>query len=254
MYMKMIHKNISRQCLRKLQLSIMCIACAVFLAGCGANSKYLRRIQQFEEGVQNPSTVEELKDAIRKYQSRVEDVINAETQVGQWYRILAVRYIENEMYDKALETLEQAISYYPANHNLYYYVGVSAGYMAKASLDFQAQGTTSERDRYFALAESAYLRSVELNPRFTRGLYGLAILYVYELDRPEAAIPLLVQALDADAGNTEIMFVLATAYYLTGAYEESVAVYDKIIQITPSDEKKRNAEENKKFVLDAMYE
>jgi tetratricopeptide (TPR) repeat protein len=226
----------------------------MFFAGCGVNSKYLRRIQRIEEGIETPSSIEELNDAIAAYQRRIEDVINAESQVGVWYKILAVRYIDNEMYGKALETLEEAVAYYPSNPNLYYYIGVSAGYMAKAALDFSALGNSSERDRYYDLAESAYLRAIELNPRYTRALYGLAILYVHELEQPAAAIPYLVRALDIDTRNSEIMFVLGAAYYMTGEYEQAVAIFDRIIATTSSDEKKRDAEENKKLVLDAMYE
>ena len=49
------------------------------------------------------------------------------------------------------------------------------------------------------------------------------------------------------------MFVLARAYYVEGRYDEAVNLYDRIISLTKSEAKKKNAEENKKIVLDASY-
>ena len=109
--------------------------------------------------------------------------------------MLATRYLDAKMYGEALKTFQTAIQYYPANQNLFYYVGVCAGYMAKASLDFNASGGTSaEKFNYLKLAESAYLRAIELEPRYVRSLYGLGVLYVFELDQCEKAIPYLETA------------------------------------------------------------
>ena len=49
------------------------------------------------------------------------------------------------------------------------------------------------------------------------------------------------------------MFVLARAYYVTGRYDEAVSLYDRIISTTKSDEKKKEAEANKRIVLDTSY-
>ena len=110
-----------------------------------------------EENVGSPVTVEELKDSIKKYQSRAMDVQLANSQVGIWYKILGTRYLDSKMYGEALKAFQSAIQYYPENQNLYYYVALCAGYMAKASLDFNATGSTSaEKFNYLKLAESAY--------------------------------------------------------------------------------------------------
>ena len=49
------------------------------------------------------------------------------------------------------------------------------------------------------------------------------------------------------------MFLLANAYYQTFEFEKAMAVYDKIISTTTSDEKKAQAEANKRQVLEAAY-
>lgn len=230
-------------------------ACVVVISlfSCGPNTKTIRRMQMIEEHVDNPTTVEELTDAIGKYQARIEDVLNADIRVGMWYKILAIRYLDTRMYGKALENFRTAIEYYPTNQNLYYYVGVCAGYMAKASLDYEATGKSSERGRYLELAESAYLRAIELEPRYARALYGLSILYVFELDEPAKAIPLLELFMDVESTDYDAMFVLARAYYATGEFERSVAMYDKILSTSKNEKRRSEAEANKAIVLQEGY-
>lgn len=234
-------------------LILLCFV-VVLLSSCGGvNKKTLKRMQMMEEGVEKVTTTEELENAIQKYERRVEEMIVAQEQIGVWYKMLATRYLEQKMYGEALGALEKAIQYYPANQNLFYYVGVSAGYMANASLDFRATNKT-DRDSYLLLAESGYLRAIELQPSYVRALYGLAVLYTFEMNQPAKAIPLVEKLLTIETKHIDGMFVLARAYYMTYSYEEAVAVYDKIINTSTSKENREKAEENKKVVLDAMYQ
>lgn len=226
---------------------------AIILCGCSKSNKTIIRMQKLEENVGTPTKEHELKEAIKKYQDRVADVQLANAQVGIWYKMLATRYLDAKMYGEALKNYQIAIQYYPANQNLYYYVGVCAGYMAKSALDYNATGSSDEKYNYLKLAESAYLRAIELEPRYVRSLYGLGVLYVFELDECEKAVPYLERALNVETKNTDIMFVLARAYYVTGRYDEAVSLYDRIISTTKSDEKKKEAEANKRIVLDTSY-
>lgn len=239
--------------MRNLYAGIAVVLSVVLFVSCGPDTKTIRRMQQIEEGVDNPTSIEELTTAIGKYRNRVEDIINAENRIGMWYKILAIRYLDGGLYGKALENFRMAIEYYPTNQNLYYYVGVCAGYLAKASLDFDATGSTSERDRYYRLAESAYLRAIELEPRYVRALYGLSILYVFELDEAAKAIPHLELIMDIETADINAMFVLARAYYSTGDIDRSVAMYDAIIKKGKDPKQVADAEENKATVLNSAY-
>lgn len=235
------------------KLLLFCVM-SVFLCGCSqVSTKSVIRMQKLEEGVQSPTTEAELKEAIEKYQKRILDIQLADAQIGIWYKILATRYLDAKMYGEALKNFQIAIQYYPVNQNLYYYVGVCAGYMAHAALDYNATGSTQERYNYLKLAESAYLLAIELEPRYVRALYGLGILYVFELDECAKAIPYLQRALEIEVRNTDIMFVLARAHYVEGEYDKAVELYDRIISTTKSEQKKSEAEANKKIVLDTSY-
>lgn len=229
------------------------LTCLFLFSSCGVSNKRIIRMQKMEEGVGSPTTIEELKTAIEKYDARIADLQLSQTQVGIWYKILGTRYLDNKMYGEALKAFQSALQYYPDNQNLYYYVGICAGYMSHTALDYNATGNMEQKYNYLKLAETAYLRAIEIEPRYSRALYALSVLYVYELDEPAKAIPYLEKVLDIEKKHTDAMFVLARAYYSTYEFDKAVEMYDKIISVTTSDKKKADAEANKKIVLDASY-
>lgn len=233
--------------------SAFCAVFSLLIFSCGVSNKTVMRHQKLEENVSNPTTVEELKDAIKKYQDRVADIQLANSQIGIWYKILGTRYVDQKMYGEALKCFEEALKYYPDNQNLYYYVGVCAGYMSHAAMDFNASGSSEVRYNYLKLAEDAYLRAIQIEDRYSRALYGLGVLYEFELDESEKAIEYLEKAVSIDSKNIDAMFVLARAYYSNSDFEKSVEMYDKIIATTKSEEKKATARENKRAVLNASY-
>lgn len=229
------------------------LTCLFLFSSCGVSNKRIIRMQKMEEGVGSPTTIEELKNAIEKYDARIADLQLSQTQVGIWYKILGTRYLDNKMYGEALKAFQSALQYYPDNQNLYYYVGICAGYMSHTALDYNATGNMEQKYNYLKLAETAYLRAIEIEPRYSRALYALSVLYVYELDEPAKAIPYLEKVLDIEKKHTDAMFILARAYYSTYEFDKAIEMYDKIISVTTSDKKKADAEANKKIVLDASY-
>ena len=214
--------------------------------GLGTNAKTIKRMQALEEGVSSPTTEAELK-------ARVEDMVQANQQIGIWYKMLGSRYLDNQMYGEALEAFRKATTYYPANPNLYYYVAVCAGYMANQALDYAATGSTAQKFNYLKLAESAYLQALKLDDKYARALYGIGVLYVFELDEPGKAIPYLETLAEIEKKNVDGLFLLANAYYQTYEYERAVEIYDRIITTTTSSEKKAQAEANKRQVLETAY-
>ena len=204
----------------------------------------IRRLQELEEGVSNPNTEAELKDAIRKYEKRVDDIIIAEGRIGIWYKILGSRYMDQKMYKKALKAFQSALEYYPENPNLFYQTGLAASLTAKNSLDFELTGTDIEKKRYFDLAASAYNRALEIDPKHAKAVYALSVLYIFELNRPAEAIPILEKIAEWEKKPIDHLFLLGTAYYMTGENEKAIAVYERIIEISSSAEKKAKAESN----------
>ncbi len=235
-------------------LAASCLAVVLF-SSCSPSYNSVKRMQKLEEGVSNPTTKEELEDALKKYEARAMDLVSTEAQSGMWYKILGTRYLDEAMYRKAYEAFQKALMYYPDNANLYYYVAICAGYIANSELDFGATGAieVAERANYLKLSESAYLRALEIDPRYYRAMYGIGVLYVFELDQPNDAIPYLERFLETQKRDSDAMFVLARAYYQTYQFDKAVVLYDQIISLNPNAEKTAEAKANKKIVLDAQY-
>ncbi|NLC92585.1 MAG: tetratricopeptide repeat protein [Treponema sp.] len=235
------------------KIILVSVLSGLLFISCGVSNKSIIRQQKMEEGVSNPTTIEDLKDAISKYQERVADIQLANSQIGIWYKIVGTKYLDNKMYGEALKSFEKALEYYPDNQNLYYYVGVCAGYMSHAALDFGGTGSNTEKMNYLRLAEESYIRAISIEDTYVRALYGLGVLYVFELDESDKAIPYLEKLLTIDKKHIDAMFVLARAYYSTFDFDKSIAMYDKIIENSKSEEVLTNAQNNKKIVLDAAY-
>ena len=80
----------------------VCMAVVLF-ASCSPSYNSVKRMQKLEEGVSNPTTKEELEEALRKYDARAMDLVLTEAQSGMWYKILGTRYLDERMYRKAYE-------------------------------------------------------------------------------------------------------------------------------------------------------
>ena len=57
--------------MKKALVFILILGIVISSISCNVSNKTILRAQKLEEGVSNPTTVEELKDAIEKYQRRV---------------------------------------------------------------------------------------------------------------------------------------------------------------------------------------
>ena len=87
----------------RISFLIICGVFSLLLLSCGVSNKSIKRNQELEENVSNPTTIEELKEAIEKYQQRVADIQMANSQIGIWYKILGTRYLDQKMYGEALK-------------------------------------------------------------------------------------------------------------------------------------------------------
>jgi tetratricopeptide (TPR) repeat protein len=197
-----------------------------------------------------PETIEGLRNAIAAYERQIDAHVKDAAQTAVYWKLLAIRLQDRNLHNLVLDALERAIYYNPSDPLLYYMTGVSAAYLAKHYLDFFSRDNTAERQRYYALAESGYLRAIEIDSGYPKPRYGIGVLYVFELDRPADAIPHLERLLELIPSDTDAMFILARAYYETSAFQRAVDLYDRIIQISRDDVKRREAWNNKNQVME----
>jgi tetratricopeptide (TPR) repeat protein len=208
-----------------------------------------RRIADLSPRGGVPTTVEGLRSAIAIYEEALEEHVRIAAQSGTYWKILAVRLADRGMHADALDALEKSIRYNGEDPTLFYLTGVSAAFMAKNALGFSQGGVQAEEDRYYTMAERAYLRAVELDSTYAKPRYGLGILYSFELDRPADAVPHLERYLELMSRDVDAMFALARSYYMTDNYEKAVDLYDRIIVSTKDADKKDEARNNRDYIM-----
>lgn len=221
---------------------------AVALAGCAARSTWLESLKAVEGGEGTRSSLEQLKRDIDRFQAEVDRTVSAAQNLGVYWKMLALKYVDNGMYGLALEALDEAVAVYPENPILFHYMGLSA---ARAAKGVVADG--AERARLFARAEAAYRRAIFLEPGYVDALYGLAVLLSLELDRSPEAEPLLAAVLAREPKNVDALFLLGRIAYAEGRYEDAVDAFDRILATKPPERVGAQAEANRQQAKEALY-
>jgi tetratricopeptide (TPR) repeat protein len=198
-----------------------------------------------------PETIDGLKIAIAAYEEQIERNVKEGAQTGVYWKILATRLANKGQHRDALNAFERALYYNAEDPTLFYLTGESASIVAAGVLNFSVN--SGEKKHYQDLAESAYLRAIQLDAVYTKPLIGLGILYTFDMDRPAEAIPYLERYLQLMSSDIKGMFVLARAYYMTEKYDRAVELYDRIISRTKDPKIKAEAQNNRDIIRDLIY-
>ncbi len=191
--------------------------------------------------------IEEIKKGIKKYQKEVEKKVEATGQLGIYYKMLAVRYMEAGMYLEAYESLKEALAIYPENPILFYLSGINAARFYKSRVEKE------EKDLWLEKAEALYRRALELDPVYVDALYGLAVFLTFEKTELEETVSLLNEILSLEKKNIEAMFLLSNVYYRLGHLEEAIETYDRIVASTGMAERRKEALAFKKRIEEELY-
>ncbi|MDR0786191.1 MAG: tetratricopeptide repeat protein [Treponema sp.] len=187
----------------------------------------------------SPQTIDDLKKTIAAYEKQLDQCLKASSKTATYWKILSTRLQDKGQHAEALEALQNAIKHAPEDPALFYMTGISAAVMAKSGLAFP--GAENSKQAYFTLAEESYLRSIELKPDYDRPLYGIGVLYDFEMNKSAEAIPYLERYIALNARNPEgaadAMFVLARAYYITGNSIKAAEQYDLILNTSKNKDK-----------------
>ena len=200
-------------------------------------------------------SIAELRRAIAVNERQIERHVQYSAENANYWKLLAVRLQQKGLHGEALEALERAIFLSPEDPFLFYYAGLSAGTLAKSFylVSGEGAGRDAHRHRYFTIAENAFLRAIELDGSYLRPRYSLAVLYVFDLDRPEEAIPHLERYLEISRNDVDTMFVLARAFFMLRRYQEALELYDRIIVLTGDEQKRIDAQNNRQTVMGHLY-
>lgn len=237
----------------KKYLTVMALVLlSILAAGCRKDEKALfENIMQMEEthftGEELQKREKELKDTIRQYRDTLEKKVDAARNLGVYHKILGKLYLDNGMFLLAAQQFEEALKIDNENPVLFYSTALSYARYGKSLVN------ESEQFSYILAAEKYYLKALQYNPDLASALYAISVLYVYELDEPDRAVDYLERLLQTQASNYEAMFLLANAYILLGLPDRALDLYDRIIKTTKNNLFKRQAEDNKRTLLDSGY-
>ncbi|MCK5673417.1 MAG: hypothetical protein KAH95_08565 [Spirochaetales bacterium] len=187
--------------------------------------------------------IKELEDAIKEYSKDVDRVVTANAEIGIYYRMLALEYIDFKMYKFALENLEKSMEYYPTNPVLSYFAGLSKANIARAEVD------NNKSLFLFHEAEAYYKTAIRLRQTYTDALYGLAVLYMFDLYSPEDARPLLEKILSINSQDWEAMSLYARYMVLIGDIDTAIDLYTEISEEAWDDNMKEQAALNRDSLL-----
>lgn len=198
-------------------------------------------------------SIVEVENSIKKHYKDVTsggnpDKISNE-QMSALYRILGIKYLDNKLYNKSLAAFQKAVEYDTENENLYYYIGLSSGYLSAEALKETSPDASVSSFNYLKMSENSYLKSLEINKNYAPSLYGLGCLYLFSFDDSAKCIPYLEKLLTVSSKDYDAMMVLAGAYFDNYQFNKSLALYDKIISFSKSAEQKALAEKNRSRVL-----
>jgi len=198
-----------------------------------------------------PRTIEDLVSAIAIYEDQIERHVRDGERTGTFWKILGIRLADRGMHRDAIYAFERAIHFNAEDPTLFFLTGESASIVAASTLEFPG-GPVSERESYFRLAETAFLRAIEMDVTYGRPRFSLGVMYTFDLNRPEDAIPHLERFLQISPRDVMGMFVLARAYFMMERFAPAIELYERILSISRDPAVRTEAEANMNLVRDFM--
>ena len=93
------------------------------------------------------------------------------------------------------------------------------------------------------LVEKDYLRSIAVEPRFATPYYSIAILYIYELNRPFEAAPYLEKYVSIERSDSRGHLLYAQLLEEMGQLEKALDHYNKVLSLSQREDEKEQARE-----------
>jgi len=184
-----------------------------------------------------------LKQDIAKFSKLLNEKVDAAEKLGTYYKLIGLKYIDYGMYGLALESFQDALAIYPENPHVLYYAGLCSARL------YKTEGSIVKSGQYLDQAVRYYEASLAVKNRFSSPMYGLAVLYVYELNMPELAIPLLEMYNTIQKSSMDGRFLLAAAHYAAGDEDRAVDLYNDIIEKADDRELVEAARNNRNEIL-----
>ena len=185
------------------QITILLATLLVLLLSCqaGRNTELAERVNEMEGGSgsaeEEPEEIREIRKELNRWEDELNDAITAGRNTGRFYKTLGLKFLDYKMYGPARDSFNRSLEFSPENGRLYYYRGV-----AQSRLALTTQNPVQKLDE-MRMVEQDYLRAIQVEPRFMSPYFSLAILYIYELNRPFEAQPYLEEYLSVERSDSK---------------------------------------------------
>lgn len=240
--------------IKKQPLPLLIVSAVLILlcfTGCqDDNERILDRLMEMSEFGDNnvtPYEIEEMNAAVSQYRDYVDDLMFKTERVETYYKMLALAYMDLEMYGPAYDSLLEAVRIDPNNPKISYFAAICSAKIAKATVQ------STLKAQYLQWAEQHYLNAISNRKDYSDALYGLSVLYVFELKEPLKAEPHIQHLITRRPSDMEALFVLTHILVAKGDIVGAAAVYDQIIEKSTDPEQVIQAEDNKAGLLGAYY-
>lgn len=236
-----------------LRAAVSLIFCVLLLGGlvsCGKVSHrtaLARRLGELEGNEADTESVRRLKRDIRAVDASVEKTIQAVKDEATYWRLLGLKYMDYEMWGKAIEAFDEAIMIEPNHAVLLHKRALCAGQMALSTVEEAA------RTGYIDQARAGYRRVLAIDPRYTPAMYALAVILVFETGEYLKAADLLEDFLKIERSDIRARFLLARSYVEIGRTKEALDVYDDIVRDAANDEDRQKAEDLYHRIAEGNY-
>ncbi len=189
-------------------------------------------------------TEEQLLQALKIYDSIINQKIYAQERMAVVYRLLGDRSLANEQYGYAAKYFTEALKITPNSVALHYWLGISYGNLYESATDI------NQKANFLQNAESNLRYAVQKdgeNPNYYAAL--ATVIGVYKGEYKEA-LGYILEALNSEPNNIEYLFILARIQYQLEDYNASINTYQIITDLSPDSYSTReNAQNNIKQIL-----
>ncbi|MBT3272234.1 MAG: tetratricopeptide repeat protein [Spirochaetales bacterium] len=225
---------------------IVLLVFLISLSGCDKNrdrDELLIKVSAVEEGFADgelsKQTIDELKKGIAALEEEINRTVDAGERLGLYYRAVASRYMDRDMFGLAADFFRLALDLAPTNLLIVYRIAVSEAQVANAIVDPESRLAKLEE------VESYYLYALQLDPYYGEVLFGLSVLYIFELDMPADAEIYLERLLSLESNHYRGMFLLARVYVQFGRVDDAIDLYNRIVKESGNEEQVQNAKDNR---------
>lgn len=218
-------------------LLILTASCSLSSCKAKRNDDLAKRVYEMEQigTSEEPEEIKKIRKDINRWEDELNDAITAGKNTARYYRTLGLKFMDYEMFAPARDSFSRGLEITSSDARMYYYRAIAVSKLA-VSRD-SAEQTLEEIKQ----AEEDYIRAISLEPRYMPPYYSIAILYIYELERPFEAESYLQQYLKIERSDGRALLLYGQLLEQMGMSEKAMDQYNTLLSVSGFNAEKEQA-------------